>query len=222
MNVLIFVYELTMPGAELRRLFYLFGIVPARYTHVEWAANVGIPVDDYWPFLTTQFLHGGWLHVITNMWILWIFGDNVEDRMGPVRFSAFYLLCGTASGLVHLLTNHASTVPTVGASGAISGVMGAYIAMFPNARITTLVPVFIFPFFFELPAFFYLGYWFLLQFFSGTIALAGPEYVSGVAWWAHVGGFLFGLITFRLFKRVGSGDDGTHHEADRDNDWSRL
>ncbi len=130
-----FLLEISLPEQGLERLFYLFGIVPARYTHPEWAAYVGFPVDDYWPFLTSMFLHGGWLHILANMWTLWIFGNNVEDRMGPGRFLLFYLTCGIAAGVVHLMTNPTSTVPTVGASGAIAGVMGAYFVLFPHAQV---------------------------------------------------------------------------------------
>src|SRR5438552_7151893 len=144
-NVAIFFYELTLAPEELERLFYLFGVVPARFSDPQWARWVGFPVDDYWPFLTSMFLHGGWMHIIANMWTLWIFGDNVEDRMGPGRFVVFYLLCGLAAGIVHSILNPNSTVPAVGASGAIAGVMAAYFFLFPFARIIVLVPVFFFP-----------------------------------------------------------------------------
>jgi membrane associated rhomboid family serine protease len=117
-----------------------------------WAASAGFPVGDYWPLLTHQFLHSGWLHIIGNMWALWIFGDNVEDRMGPVRFAIFYLTCGVSAGLTHLLIQPHSTVPTVGASGAISGVLGAYLLLFPTARLVVLFPVLFLPLFFEVPA----------------------------------------------------------------------
>ena len=125
-NVIVFFFELGLPHQSVEQLFYLFGLVPARFTHPDWALAVGFPVDNFWPILTHQFLHGGWLHIVANMWTLWIFGDNVEDRMGPVRFTIFYLLCGTAAGLAHLYVNPDSTVPSVGASGAIAGVLGAY------------------------------------------------------------------------------------------------
>src|SRR5205809_2154812 len=173
-NSVVFLFELAMPEQALRQFFQLFGIVPARYAHPDWALWAGFPVDDYWPFLTSMFLHGGFMHIIGNMWTLWIFGDNVEDRMGPARFLAFYVLCGLAAGLVHWLTNPDSTIPTVGASGAIAGVMGAYLFLFSYSRVVVLVPVFFFPFFFELPAVTYLGFWALSQVFSGTLSLAGP------------------------------------------------
>jgi membrane associated rhomboid family serine protease len=200
-NSVVFLFELTMPEYSLKQLFYLFGIVPARYTHPEWAAWTGFPIDDYWPFLTSMFLHGSWLHLIGNMWSLWIFGDNVEDRMGPVRFVFFYLLCGLAAGVVHWYTNPNSTIPTVGASGAIAGVMGAYFFLFPFARMIVLVPILFFPFFFELPAVTFLGFWVLAQIFSGTLSLGNPGDVGGVAWWAHVGGFMSGIVLQFLFVK---------------------
>src|SRR5271165_5286593 len=144
-NVVVFFFELALPQETLEQAFYLFGIVPARFAHPHWAARVGFPVNDYWPLLTHQFLHGGWLHIIGNMWTLWIFGDNVEDRMGPVRFTVFYILCGLVAGVVHWITNPHSAVPTVGASGAIAGVMGAYFILFPHARVVVMVPVFFYP-----------------------------------------------------------------------------
>ena len=139
------------------------------------------------------------MHIIGNMWALWIFGDNVEDRMGSLRFLIFYVLCGLVAGVVHWATNPHSTIPTIGASGAIAGVLGAYFVLFPTARVIAMFPVFFIPFFFGLPAVTYLAVWFLTQLFSGTAALLGPENVSGVAWWAHVGGFLAGIIAYRFF-----------------------
>ncbi len=200
-NVLAFGYALLLGPQSVRELFYLFGIVPARFSHPLWAARVGFPAHDYWPFLTSMFLHGGWLHLIGNLWTLWIFGDNVEDRMGPLRFLAFYLVCGLVAGVTHALTNLSSTVPTVGASGAIAGVMGAYFILYPRARVVTLIPILIFPLFLEVPAVVFLSFWFLAQIFSGTLALAASSDVGGIAWWAHGGGFLAGAVLFGLFLR---------------------
>ena len=202
-NGVIFLFELTLNQPDLEALFEVFGIVPARFTHPDWATAAGLP-QSFWPFLTSMFLHGGWLHIIGNMWTLWIFGHSVEDRMGPVRFLIFYLVCGVGAGIVHCLTNADSTVPTVGASGAIAGVMGAYFFLFPYARVVVLVPIFFFPFFFEVPAVIYLGFWALSQLFSGTLSLASREAVGGVAWWAHVGGFLFGIVLQFFFVRRGT------------------
>src|SRR5437016_4691093 len=198
-NALVFFFELALPQGSVEQIFYLFGIVPARFTHPEWAASVGFPIGNYWPILTHQFLHGGWLHIISNMWALWIFGDNVEDRMGPVRFAIFYLTCGVVAGLTQLLSSPHSAVPSVGASGAIAGVLGAYLLLFPTARLVVMMPILFLPFFFEVPAVLYLGVWFVSQLFSGTLALASPEQVGGIAWWAHVGGFLAGLLLCRWF-----------------------
>ena len=200
-NVLVFFFELTLPRHGVEQLFYLFGIVPARLTHPDWAADIGFPAGTYWTIITHQFLHGGWLHLFANMWTLWIFGDNVEDRMGSLRFLIFYLICGSVAALTQVLTNPDSTIPSVGASGAIAGVLGAYLLFFPTARLIVLLPIFFYPFFFEVPAVLYLFLWFWIQLFSGVAALAGPQEVGGIAWWAHVGGFVSGMLLCRLFVR---------------------
>ena len=200
-NALVFFFELSLPEQSLEQVFYLFGLVSARFTHPSWAEATGFAPGGYWAFLTHQFLHGGWLHIISNMWALWIFGDNVEDRMGRWRFLSFYLLCGFVAGLTQILTNPDSTVPSVGASGAIAGVLGAYLLLFPMARVLVLLPILFFPFFFEVPVMLYLGVWFFSQLFSGTLALASPEQVGGIAWWAHIGGFVSGMALCGLFVR---------------------
>lgn len=198
-NVLVFGLLLALPPQQLERAFYLFGIVPARYTHPEWAQWVGLPVDTLWPFVTSMFLHAGWFHLFSNMWVLWIFGDNVEERIGPARFVCFYLSCGLIAGITHFLTNPSSTVPTVGASGAVAGVLGAYFVLFPLARVVAMLPVFIWPLFVEVPAAAFLTVWFASQFFTGILALLGPQFAGGVAWWAHVGGFVAGMLLYRVF-----------------------
>ena len=198
LNLFFFFRELTLPPAAADQMMYLFGIVPARFTDPEWASEVGFP-STYLPFLTTMFLHGGWLHVIGNMWALWIFGDNVEDRMGPIRFVFFYLACGVAAGIIHVVTNPGSQVPAIGASGAIAGVMAAYFVLFPRARIVAMFLIVFWPVFFQVPAWVYLGVWFLIQFFSGTLASAAGVQAAGIAWWAHIGGFATGLLTFWAF-----------------------
>jgi membrane associated rhomboid family serine protease len=200
-NVVVFFFELGLPQHALEQMFYVFGVVPARFTHREWAASVGFPAGAFWAVFTHQFLHGGWLHIIANMWTLWIFGDNVEDRMGPVRFGIFYLVCGGLAGLTQIVSNPNSAVPSVGASGAIAGVLGAYFLLFPSARLVVVIPIFFFPFFFEVPAVLYLGIWFLSQWFSGTLALGGAREVGGIAWWAHIGGFLTGMLLCHAFLR---------------------
>jgi membrane associated rhomboid family serine protease len=146
-----------------------------------------------------MFLHGGFLHILGNMWSLYIFGDNVEDRLGSLRYLFFYLLCGLASGLSHLFINWQSQVPTIGASGAIAGVMGAYLILYPKSRILTLIPIFFIPYFIEVPAFFFLGLWFVIQFVSAT---GSQGQMGGIAWWAHIGGFVFGIIFLKLFIKI--------------------
>ena len=204
-NVLVFLWELGL-GPNLPRAFVNFAIIPARYTHPAAAAQefgpFANPVVALTPFLSSMFLHGGWMHLLGNMWTLWIFGDNVEDRLGKARYLAFYLGSGLAAGLVHLVTNPNSAVPTLGASGAIAGVMGAYFRFYPHARIEAVIPPLIFGPIFVLPAVVFLGWWFLLQFFSGTLSLAsaGSQY-GGIAWWAHVGGFAFGVAVGLLMPK---------------------
>lgn len=199
LNGAVFLIELAMPERALNDLIYLFGLVPARYTHPAWAEFVGYPLDTYWPFVTNMFLHGGWLHVISNMWFLYLFGDNVEDRMGPFRFLLFYLLSGIAANLVHYIVSSESTAPVIGASGAVAGIMAAYLRLFPTARIVTLVPVLFYPFFFEVPAALFMLIWLLLQLVSGAASLAVAESGGGIAWWAHIGGFAVGFLLIRPF-----------------------
>lgn len=201
MNALVFFYELALPDKSLASLFYSFGIVPARFTDPGWADAAGSPAGGYWVFLTHQFLHGGWLHILSNMWTLWIFGKNVEDALGHLRYGVFYLLCGVLAGLAQLLAQPHSHVPSLGASGAIAGVLGAYFLLYPKARVVLLVPLFWVPYFFEVPAVLYLGLWFVSQLFNGTLALAGPAEAGGIAFWAHVGGFAAGMLLCGLFVR---------------------
>ncbi len=197
LNALVFLACLGLSPAEEFKVFHIFGVVPARYLNPQWAVWQGYPEGLLMPLVTHMFLHSGWLHLIANMWTLWIFGDNVEDVMGPVRFPIFYVLCGLCALGVHMVTSPNSTVPVVGASGAIAGVMGAYFFLYPHAKVVTFLPVLIIPFVFELPAVFYLGAWFLTQVFSGMLAPAGG---GGVAWWAHIGGFVAGMLLLRFFR----------------------
>jgi membrane associated rhomboid family serine protease len=199
-NVVVFLYQVGLPEDRLNLLIVLRGLVPRRYSDPAWAAEVGFPHDSYLSFITSTFLHGSWLHLIANMWFLWIFGDNVEDRMGRIRFLLFYLVCGLAAGLLHFFTATHSQIPTVGASGAIAGVLGAYFLLFPRARVLTLVPVLFIPLFFELPAIVFLLIWIALQIFQAYAELgieAGDG--GGVAWWAHVGGFGAGMLLHWMF-----------------------
>ncbi len=186
-NVLIFFFELTLSPAGLDQFFNTFGLVPANL-------KLANPFTWY-PFLTHMFLHGGWLHVISNMWTLFIFGDNVEDRLGSIGYTVFYILGGFAAGALQVLFSPGSTMPSIGASGAIAAVLGAYFLFFPRAKVITLIPIFIFPWFIQISAIVYLGFWFVSQLFSGVLSLSttGSVQMGGVAWWAHVGGFLFGV-----------------------------
>ncbi|HLK12772.1 MAG TPA: rhomboid family intramembrane serine protease [Candidatus Binatia bacterium] len=185
-NVGVFLYELSL-GSRMEHFVLAHGLVPRTIS----AHSV----------LTSMFLHGSWFHVLANMLYLWIFGDNVEDRLGHLRYVLFYLLCGAAAAVAQTLTNPHSTVPMVGASGAIAGVTGAYLLFFPRARIVTLVPVLFFIQVVEVPAVFFLLFWFVMQLAAGLQALGVRQSLGGVAFWAHVGGFVAGLVLGPLFAR---------------------
>src|SRR6266568_4446545 len=198
-NVLVFLRELQL-GPQLEDMLVSFAIIPARYTQPEVAQLFTVP-QQVFALFSSMFLHGGWLHLLGNMWTLWIFGDNVEDRLGRVRYLGLYLAGGFAAALLHIYTNAGSTVPTIGASGAIAGVMGAYFRFYPHARVETIIPPFFLGPVFVLPAVVFLGWWFFLQFFNGAMSLgARGQGFSGIAWWAHVGGFTFGFV-ISLFAR---------------------
>ena len=188
-NLLIFSYETTLGSQALDALIYTFGMVPANYT------NYNGSWEGYLPFLSSTFLHGSWMHVIGNMWVLWLFGDNVEDKMGRGRFLFFYLLCGLIAGIAHFIFNPASQVPVVGASGAVAGIMGAYFLMFRHARVFTYIPPI---FLLNIPAWIYLGFWALSQLFYGTFQTLNQ---GQIAFWAHVGGFAAGMFLYRIFLR---------------------
>jgi len=208
-NVLVFFYELSL-GRTFERFVFQYGIVPASV--LTWPQS-HLPLTAVaLPFFTSMFLHGGWLHLIGNMWYLWIFGDNVEDRLGHFTYLVFYLLCGLGAGIVHTALNPNTTVPSIGASGAIAGVLGAYVISYPFARVLTLIPIFIFIQVIEIPAVIVLGLWFVMQFLYGTasLALTGPN-AGGVAWWAHVGGFVIGIILVNLFPRKDRAVDRYSH-----------
>ena len=197
MNVLVFVLiELPLSEQQLNVLLFVFGVVPARLV----APPIG---PDAYTLVTSQFLHGGWLHLASNMLALWIFGDNVEDRMGHLSFLLFYLICGVLAGLTHVWADPTSTVPALGASGALAGVLAAYMLMFPKARVLTLVPVFILPWVVEIPAVLWLGGWFVSQLFQGFTALTDEAAgnAGGVGYWAHVGGFVAGALLNWVFRR---------------------
>jgi membrane associated rhomboid family serine protease len=191
-----FLLELAV-GEGLKRFVLAYALVPENITYGLETGAFGFE-SVVAPFFTSMFLHGGWLHLIGNMWFLWIFGDNIEDTLGHFRFAVFYLLCGLAAGLTHYYLSPLSPVPTIGASGAIAGVLGAYLVSFPSARVVTLVPLGFIIQFAELPAWLMLGLWFLAQAIGGFVTLGATG--GGVAWWAHVGGFLAGIFLIHLFR----------------------
>jgi membrane associated rhomboid family serine protease len=200
-NVLVFIYQLSL-RENLTPFFQRYALIPANIVFFRESPGISLaPV--FFPFFTSMFLHGGWFHVIGNMWYLWIFGDNIEDRLGHMRFLIFYLLCGIGAASAHVAWNPHSTAPCVGASGAIAGVLGAYLISFPFARVVTLVPIFFYLTVIEIPAVILLVFWFVLQFFSGTLSIAVTAQTGGggVAWWAHVGGFVAGMILINVFPR---------------------
>ena len=198
-NVLVFFHEVAL-GPYLEKFVYAYGLIPRRL--VEWPYNPLDPVR-FLPLVTSMFWHGGWLHLLGNMLYLWIFGDNVEDRLGHLRYLVFYLLCGAAAGLTQVALNPTSMLPTVGASGAIAGVLGAYLVTYPRARVLTFVPIFILPWFVEIPAVVYLLLWFAMQLLEGIGTLGAPVEVGGVAVWAHVGGFIAGAVLIKLMAPAG-------------------
>lgn len=197
-NFLAFFHELSL-GPQLARFVVAYGIIPARYTAPSSLATASVEGLAA-PLFIAMFLHGGWLHLLGNMLFLFVFGRSIEDFFGHFRFLLLYLVGGLAGTLVHIALNPDSTVPTIGASGAVAAVLGAYFVRFPHARITTLVPILFFFWTIRLPAVLILGYWFLLQFFTGYQTLAVESGMGGVAWWAHVGGFLAGVLLALIFR----------------------
>jgi len=205
LNVLVFLFQSSLS----ERGFYLF------------LQGFGLTPVDFSPFMpfqwvtvfTSMFMHGGWFHLISNMWTLYIFGDNVEDRMGPIRYIMFYLLSGTVAALTHVFLSPNLNIPTVGASGAVAGILGAYFLLFPRAQVVTFIPLFFLPWFINIPAFFYLGIWFFSQVANGL--MVSGEAMSGIAWWAHIGGFIFGLLLVRFFARRQSPVEILYHQGQR-------
>ena len=187
-NAVAWLYELTIPGDLLPVYLQLYGVVPADFS---------TPT-----LVSSMFLHGSWSHFIGNMWYLWIFGDNVEDRVGHGRFIAFYLLCGVVAALGHVAMDPSSTLPTIGASGAIAGVMGGYFVLYPQSRVLTLIPLVFYVEIIELPAVLLLGFWFVMQLFNaGVIAVTANSSSGGIAFVAHVAGFVAGLAGVFVFRK---------------------
>ena len=191
-----------LAGSKQEALVYQFALIPANFT-------TGLSLGDVADIFTGMFMHAGLAHLGGNMLYLWIFGDNVEDSMGPIKYLAFYLVGGVVASLAHILTNPGSEIPAVGASGAIAAVLGAYLVLFPHSRVATIIPILLLSYYLRvtmLPAALVLGLWFVLQLFSGVLSLGGPD-VGGVAFWAHIGGFVAGVVMALLFgKRRRAGE----------------
>ncbi len=202
-NAVSFVYQLSLgSGPQLTGFFYQYGLVPYALLSLGYWQEVGL-VLGLAPFVTSMFLHGGWMHFLGNMLYLWVFGDNIEDRLGHARFLLFYLVCGFLAALLQVAVFPGSRIPMIGASGAISGVLGAYLVLFPGARVLTLVPILFFVQLIKLPALIFLGLWFLLQFFNGALSLTvGQLSLGGTAWWAHIGGFAAGVGLVLKYRKA--------------------
>jgi membrane associated rhomboid family serine protease len=190
-NIVAFLYEIQMDASTLKEFIFEWGLIPARL--------LGNPSTAWRTIFTSMFLHGGWFHIINNMWVLFIFGDNVEARMGGIRYLIFYLLSGVAAVLLQTYILPSSAVPMIGASGALAGVLGAYLILFPHSRIASLVPILFIFTIIEIPAVIFLLFWFALQLYSGLFAIQGSS-GSGIAWWAHIGGFIFGVAMVFFFR----------------------
>lgn len=198
-NVLAFLFELSLEPNLFNRFIYTFGVVPARLTAALHLFDVDAIVIV--SLFTSMFLHGGFMHLLGNMWFLHVFGDNVEDRLGHARYALFYVVAGLAAAFTQVVINPASQIPMVGASGAIAGVMGAYVFLYPHARVLTLIPIFFFMEMAVLPAYIFLGFWFMMQMVSGMLSLGIASDAGGVAWWAHIGGFACGAVLVPFLRR---------------------
>jgi membrane associated rhomboid family serine protease len=205
-NVAAFLYQLSLSRPELEALLYEHALVPARYFYPTWGELEGLSATDLTPFLTNTFLHGGWLHIILNLWTFYIFGPALEDRLGHIRFLVLYLLAGIAASVAHAVLNASSEVPVLGASGAIAGVIAAYALRFPYAWVRVIFPILFIPLFFSIPAMLFAGLWFAMQVFQGAIELMRPfAGAAGIAWWAHIGGFIAGLVLLPVLEPTRGG-----------------
>ena len=200
-NIVVFVHQVSLPAALQERFIATFALVPARYFGALALLAPPTTPADWLPFFTNMFLHAGWLHLGVNMWTLWIFGRAVEDRLGAGRFLGFFIACGLAASVAHAVLNPDSVVPALGASGAIAGVIGCYARMFPFARLVMIVPIVIVPLFVEVSAIAFALVWFVLQIVPGLLALGQDTDAGGIAWWAHVGGFVAGVLLAPLVRR---------------------
>jgi len=198
--IVVFVAMYFMPDAQSLRLINLYGMVPVRYSH-GWVGYNGLPFDGYLSFVTNLFLHASWWHLIMNMWFMWIFADNVEDRMGRLPFLIFYLLCGLFATILQWYFDPNLTIPVVGASGAIAGVLAAYFFLYPLERVVVWVPLFFLPIVIHVPAIAFLGLWIMFQLHNATTSIIFDNVPVDVAWWAHLGGFIAGSLLYRFFVR---------------------
>jgi membrane associated rhomboid family serine protease len=199
-NIAVFLFEVFYLGSrQAEMMIFNYGLVPDNVRLTDVGSLFELRTTVFRPFFTNMFLHGGWGHLISNMWILFIFGDNVEDRMGKGKYFLFYIICGILASLTHFLLYRNSPIPAIGASGAISGVMAAYMFMFPKSTILSFVPIIIIPLFLPIPAIIYIGLWFAGQLLSGTSSLMLSNNATGIAFWAHIGGFLGGVLLYKYF-----------------------
>ena len=202
-NVLVFFYQLTLGHEQLFEFFVRYGVVPARFQGV--LGFLYLVLSGQWAIpatvVTAMFLHGGWMHLIGNMLYLWVFGDNVEDRLGRLGYLLFYLAAGVVANLAQVAADPSSTTPLIGASGAVAGVLGAYFVTFPRSRVLALVPLGFFITMTEVPAVLFLFLWFALQLLNGVASIGFPQIAGQIAWWAHIGGFVAGMLLIRWFRR---------------------
>jgi membrane associated rhomboid family serine protease len=198
-NILVFLYEVSLPSAQLDRLIATWGIVPTKLL-LAVAHPTQAPLTVWATLFTSLFLHAGWAHILGNLLFLFVFGDNIEDVLGHLVYLAFYVFSGIVAGITQVLAMGPSTIPSIGASGAIAGVLGAYVVLYPWARIHILLPLFILFWTIEIPAIFVIGWWFIQQFLYGITTLTATA-ASGIAFWAHIGGFLMGMILILPFIR---------------------
>ncbi len=200
-NVAVFLVQIELPESLREAFVYRYALVPARYTKPDFASGLGLDPGNFLPLVTNSFLHAGLAHLLVNMWTLWLFGGGLEERLGTLRFIAFYLLCGALASVAHLAFNADSRIPALGASGAIAGVLGGYTLLYPRAKIVLVTPVLFFPVTYWLPAAAYTAIWLVFQIVEGLADLAVPQDTGGIAWWAHVGGFLSGLVLILLLGK---------------------
>lgn len=203
LNTIVFLWMWSLPPATLNDVLFRYALIPVRYTNPMLAREAGLDPSSWWPLLTNTFMHGGWLHLIFNMWFLWIFGPAMEARWGRLAFAILYVAGGVVASLVYLVTDPASTEPALGASGAIAAVIAAYAVTYPTKRVMTIIPLGFIPIFIPVPAVVFALAWFALQVLQASSELASPSPAGGIAWWAHIGGFAFGILFALIANRFG-------------------